>query len=183
MELSFHMEQLNALTMPGTLEPRLKVWPNVALLGSDVRTSSQAEKQLARRWDLWPRALWAGSAPAPHTSQFTAAVKSPKDKKAPASTLPLLLLNTRWNQPPVKTWHEPQYYEHQTELKQLFLSHKLNESFCFFNSRETVQIPTNLSPPFKSTDLGQTTYQNSIWIKSLILHLRSKKESRWITSG
>ena len=51
------MEQLNALAMPVTLEPRLKVWPNAAMLGSDVRTSSQAEKQLAHRWALWPRAL------------------------------------------------------------------------------------------------------------------------------
>lgn len=57
MELSFHVEQLSALAMPGTLEPRLKVWPNAAMLGSDVRTSSQAEKQLACRWDLWLRAL------------------------------------------------------------------------------------------------------------------------------
>lgn len=51
------MEQLNALAMPVTLEPCLKVWSNAAMLGSDVRTSSQAGKQLARRWALWPRAL------------------------------------------------------------------------------------------------------------------------------
>lgn len=136
MELSFHVEQLNALAMPVTLEPRLKVWPNAAMLGSDVRTSSQAEKQLARRWALWPRALWAGSAPDPHTSQFTAAFKSPKDKKAPASTLSLLLLNTRWNQSPSRPGVNLSNYEHQTELKQLFLSHKLNESFYFFLTQE-----------------------------------------------
>lgn len=44
-------------SMPGTPELLLKVWFSAAMLGPDVRTSRQAEKQLAHGWVLWPRAL------------------------------------------------------------------------------------------------------------------------------
>lgn len=46
MKLGCHVEQLNALAMPGTLEPCLEVWFSAAMLGRDIRISSQAGKQL-----------------------------------------------------------------------------------------------------------------------------------------
>ena len=57
MKLGSHVEELNALAMLGTPEPLLKVWFSAAMLGPDVRTSSQAEKQPAHGWALWARAL------------------------------------------------------------------------------------------------------------------------------